>query len=91
MLLFHLDRQLARRHQDQRAHRMARGRSTGIGIRQQLLQHRQRERGGLAGTRLRARHQIAAFQHQRDGLCLNRGGNGVTGFGQRLEDFRGQL
>lgn len=58
---------------------------------QQFLQHGQRKRRGLARARLRTRHQVMAFQHHWDGLRLDRGGYGVTGFGECPEDFGRQL
>ena len=66
----HLDRQLPRRRQDQRTHRMAGGRRAGAGVRRQALQQRQGEGGGLAGAGLGAAHDVLAGHHQRDGLLL---------------------
>ncbi len=68
-----LDGQLARRRDDQRAHRMARRREARVGVGAQALEHRQRESGGLAGAGLGAAHQVAALEHQRNGLVLDRG------------------
>ena len=76
----HLHGQFAGRGQDQRA-RLAR---TVDRLRRgaQVLQQRQAERGGLAGTGLRAGHQVVAGQGQRNGLGLDRGGGLVTLFFQ---------
>ena len=62
----HLQRQLARRRQHERL-RVAL-------FRVDLGEHRQRERRGLAGTRLRQADHVAALHQQRDGLRLNRRG-----------------
>jgi len=35
------------------------------------VQHRQRERGGLARARFRLPEQIAAFEDERDGFALD--------------------
>src|SRR5260221_8750194 len=51
---------------------MARGRGRGAGLRREALQDRQREGGGLAGAGLRARHQVAPGEDQRDRLLLHR-------------------
>ena len=48
--LVYLDRQFARWRQHQDAYRVARGRRTGAGERQNVLQQRQRERRRLAGS-----------------------------------------
>jgi hypothetical protein len=47
----------------------------------QDVQDRQREAGGLAGAGLGGGHQVAAGEHLRNGLGLDRGGHGVAGFG----------
>ncbi len=70
--------QFARRHQYQAAHRLR----AGHAFHGQALQNGQRETGGLAGARLRGRHQVAARQHGRNGLLLDRRGLLVA---QRLE------
>jgi hypothetical protein len=66
-VLGHLHRQFAGRRQDQRAHRVARRRHAGAGVRQQQLDDRQREAGGLAGAGLGGAHDVAALQH--DGIA----------------------
>ena len=48
----------------------------GLGF--EVLQDRQREAGGLAGAGLRGGQQIAALQHDRNGLQLDGGGFGVA-------------
>jgi hypothetical protein len=83
-----LRRELARRRNDQRAHRMARGRGAGIGVRRQPLQQRQGEARGLAGAGLGATHDIEALQDHGDGLRLDRGRLGVALLGDCLQQFR---
>jgi hypothetical protein len=51
------------------------------------LQDRQHETGGLAGSRLRGAEQVAACEDYRDGLRLDRGGNGVTLLGDSAEQL----
>ncbi len=54
----------------------------------EVLQDGQRKRGRLAGAGLgRAKH-VAAGEHQRDGLLLDRGRNRVALFADRLEEGR---
>ncbi|MBV6475513.1 MAG: hypothetical protein MOGDAGHF_01055 [Rhodocyclaceae bacterium] len=53
----------------------------------QALQQRQDEAGGLAGAGLRPAHDVLAFEHDGDGLGLDRGGLAVAGVGHRLEQF----
>jgi hypothetical protein len=83
-----LRREFARRHQDQAT------RPAGLGdggLRGgQPMQDRQGEAGGLAGAGLRGGEQIAAFQHQRDGLRLDRRRRGVAGFGDGAQQRLGQ-
>ena len=55
--------ELARRREDQRADRMARGRDARVRVRREQLQERQREPRGLAGAGLRAAHDVAAGEH----------------------------
>jgi hypothetical protein len=83
-----LRRQLTRGHQDQ----AARAARLGVlrGARSQVMQDRQNKAGGLAGAGLCAGEQIAACQHQRNGLRLDRGGRGVTGIGNRTQKGFGQ-
>ena len=73
----HLNRQLARRHEDQ-ATRLALSERGAGG---QQLQDRQGKTGGLAGARLGGGHQVAAGQHHGNSLGLNRRGRVVTFFG----------
>ena len=80
--------QFARRRQHQRAHRVTRRRGTRVGERQQPLNDRQRETGGLAGAGLRGAHHILAQQHHGNRLCLNRRRLGVTLFGQGAQNAR---
>jgi len=60
--LLHLRRELARGHEDEAAHRMARGRMADVGFSREELQHRQREAGGLAGAGLSGAEEIAACE-----------------------------
>jgi hypothetical protein len=82
--------QVARGRQDQRAHRMARGRSAVAGLGQQQLDDRQREAGGLAGAGLRRAHDVATLQHDRNRFGLDRRRMDITLFGQGAQDFRRQ-
>jgi hypothetical protein len=68
---FDLHGELARGRENQRAHGMARGRGTGIGVRGEPLQDRQREARGLAGARLGTAHDVASRQHCGNRLALN--------------------
>ena len=70
----HLRRQLARGHEDQRAH-LARA---GSG-RHQCLQQRQRVGGRLAGTRLRGAQHVAAAQDGGNGGRLDSRRRGIAG------------
>ena len=72
--LRHLLGQLAGRHQHQRAHRVGRHLRAFHG---QLLQQRQGEAGGLAGTGLRRSEHITALEHGGNGLLLHRRGLAV--------------
>ena len=78
--LVHLHRQFAGRCENQRAHRVAGRARGGTRMARQSLDQRQREAGGLAGAGLRAAHDVEALQDDRDGLLLDRGRGGVTGF-----------
>ena len=66
-VLGHLQREFARRLQDQAARHAGAGARAG-----QNVQHRQGEAGGLAGAGLRRAHHVAAHQHERDRLFLDR-------------------
>ena len=85
--LLHLDRELARGHEDEAAHRMARGRVADVGFSREQLQYRQRESGGLAGAGLRRAEQIAPGEDDGDGLRLDGGGYGVTLLGDCAEQL----
>ena len=86
-----LGSQFAGRRQHQRADRARGGAVGGRGRRQrQALQQRQREAGGLAGAGLGAGQQVAAGQHDRDGLRLDRRRDGVAGFGHGANERVGQ-
>ena len=74
-----LDRELAGRREDQRAHRMPRRRGARVRHRQEPLQDRQREAGGLAGAGLGAAHDVLAGEDDGDRLRLDRRGRGVAG------------
>ena len=66
-------------------------RTTPFGVRlasDQVLQQRQRKARCFAGASLGASHQVAAFQHRRDRLLLNRGGFTVTLLGNGAQDIR---
>ena len=56
----------------------------------QAVQDRQGEAGGLAGAGLGAGQQVAAGQHGRNRLGLDRGGDGVAVFGDGANDGFGQ-
>src|SRR5471032_994698 len=90
---FNLRRQFARWRQDQRADR-ARGRIAGdrraIRVDRKAVQYGQGKAGRLAGTGLCAGQQVAASQHGRDRLGLDRGRHGVAVFGNGTYDSVGQ-
>ena len=77
-----LDGQLARGRQHQRLR-------PGAGH-VQLGQHRQRERGGLAGTGLGGAEHVAPGEQRRDGRGLDRRGRFVADVGQRGQQRLGQ-
>ncbi|CAM2160898.1 hypothetical protein PT2222_90115 [Paraburkholderia tropica] len=79
--------QLARGREDQRAHRMARGRCARARERQETLEDRQREARGLAGAGLRGAHHVAAREDHGDGLRLDRRGRRVALLLDRSEDL----
>ena len=54
------------------------------------VQGGQRERGRLARAGLGGRNEVAALQHQRDGLLLHGGGHFIAQTRHGVEDFRGQ-
>jgi len=77
-LLLDLDRELARRRDDQRAHHVAcRGRAR-VRVLHQLVENRQAEARGLAGAGLRAAHDVVAGKDFGNGLRLNGRGRGVA-------------
>jgi len=80
-----LHRQLAGRHQHQRARLARAGRRGQLG---QPVQHRQRERGGLAGAGLGTAEHVVAGQDQRDGVGLDRRRGGVVVVGERAQQGR---
>ena len=88
--LLDLRGELARRREDQRAHRMARRRDARVRVMREPLQERQREARGLAGAGLRAAHHVAAGEHERDRLDLDRRRRGVTLLLDGLEQLRAQ-
>ena len=65
-----LHRQLARRHEHERADLAA----AGLGVTRQLVEQRQRERRGLAGAGRGLAEHVAAGQQDRNGFALNRRG-----------------
>ena len=77
--------EFARRLEDERA-RHARARAALF----QHGEHRQHEGGGLAGAGLRDAEHVAAREHVRDGLFLDRGGGFVAGGLDGAENFVGQ-
>ncbi len=79
--------QLARGREDQRPHGVARRRGAGVGVRQQVLDDRQREAGGLARTGLRRAHHIAAGDHHGNRGGLDGRGPGVAALGQGPQDI----
>ena len=81
-VLGHLQRQLARRLQDQAARHAGAGAAAG-----QDVEHRQGEAGGLAGAGLRAAEHVAAHQHGRDRLRLDRRGRAVALLGDGAHDL----
>jgi hypothetical protein len=92
-----LDRELARRREDEAAHRVEGGREALGGHRREALQHREHEAGGLAGAGLGGGEQVAAPEDDGDGLRLDGGGLGITllrdgakQLGQQPEAFEGR-
>ena len=82
--------EFARRRQDQGTCAIAMRRQLTT---RQVLQHRQRECGGLAGAGLGDAEQIASGEQVRNGVCLDRGGlkemRPVEGTQQRLGQAEG--
>src|SRR5574344_1402182 len=58
---------------------------------QQMVEDRQHEGGGLAGTRLGTTDQVTAFEDERDRLLLNRGRDGITVVRDRVLEARIEL
>ena len=84
----HLQGELARRRQHQRA-RTARS----LAVRRpagEVLQQGQAEGGGLAGAGLGAGDEVVAGQGERDRLVLDRGGRGVAGVGKGAQQGRAE-
>ena len=77
----HLDRQFPGGSEDERERAVVG--TSGIS---QVSQHRQGERGGLAGSRLGQADDVTAFQQQRDGLRLNGRGGFEAEIGDRGEN-----
>ena len=75
--------QFARRREHQHAARFERGLVVGVA---QAIDAGQHEGSGLAGAGLRDTQQVAAFEHGRDRLRLDRSGLVITLEVERLED-----
>jgi len=88
--LFDLNRELARRGQNQCANGMFGGRGAGVGKRQQALQQRQCKGGRFAGAGLRCAEDIATLQRKRDHLLLNRRWRGVAHLVEGTQDVGGE-
>ena len=82
-----LDGELARRRQHQRARALGLGALAEAG---EVLQHGQREGGGLAGAGLGDAQHVAALQQRRDGARLDRRGLGVVGGFEGTQQRLGQ-
>ena len=82
-----LDRELARRGENQRAYRMTGGRRAAARMRRETLQDRQCKAGGFTGAGLRAAHDVAAGKYERNGLLLDGCWDGVAGFGDGPQQF----
>ncbi len=78
--------EFARRRQDQCARQAARGRRRAL----EQGEQRQREGRGLAGAGLRAGDDVAALEHDRDGLALDGRGDGVTALEHGAYEVLGQ-
>jgi len=82
-----LRRELTRGREDERLRLAAeRGARAAREAREQVVEDRQRERGGLAGAGLRDAEDIAVRKRGRDRLCLNRRGALVAIGDERVED-----
>jgi hypothetical protein len=77
--------QLPRRLQDQRARHAGAGAVPGEDV-----DHRQSEGSGFAGAGLGRGHKVAPHQHQRNGVLLNRGGDGIAHIGHSAADRLGK-
>src|SRR5262249_27764958 len=86
-----LGRELARRSEDERAHRVARRGGACIGVPGEPVKQRQRESRGLAGAGLGSAQNVAPLEHQRDRLSLDWRGLGVTLLRDRLEQLRQEI
>ena len=60
-----------------------------LGLRE-MIENRQRESGGLAGSGLRDADDVACGQHLRDGLGLDRRGVGILFLNESAGDRLGQ-
>ena len=83
--VLHLGGEFARRGEDQGA-RLARRDGAARGAQVQVFEQGQGEGSGLAGAGLRARHDVAAGEHDRDGRRLHRRRLGVVLFGDRAQE-----
>src|SRR5688500_11578079 len=77
-VLLDLCRELARRRDDEGAHRMAGRGMACICFPREILEYRQSEARGLAGAGLGGAQKVAARKDDGDGLQLDRGGRGVA-------------
>ena len=75
----HLDAQLARRREDQRARPLRTA--------EKSIDDGKRERGGLAGSRLREPHHVAPLEHQRNRIRLDRGRRLIARVGDCFQHF----
>ena len=76
---FHLDAQLARRREHQRARPLRTA--------EESIDDWKRERGGLAGSRLREPHDVPPLEYQRNGIRLNRGRRLIARVGDCFQHF----
>ncbi len=83
--LVHLHRQLARRDEDERPHRMPGGRERGVRMLPETVEDRQREGRRLAGPGLGGSEDVAAREDEGDGGCLDRRRRRVTLFDDGLQ------
>ena len=82
-----LRRKLARRGEHQHAAAL---RQRLVAVVGEVIEDRQREGGGLAGSGLRDADDVAALHHLRDGLRLDRRGGGVLFVSEGLGDRLGE-